>query len=54
MKPDTNSVEVHLQESHNGHPVDSALVDAALFRRKCHTTERHHGHPLDGTLVGAG
>jgi len=54
MKLDTNSVEVQLQQSHNGHPVDSAMLDAALLRRKCHTTERHHGRPLDGTLVGAG
>jgi len=56
MKPDTNSCwgSWHLQQSHNGQPVDSALVDAALLRRNCHTIESHHGHPLDGTLVGAG
>jgi hypothetical protein len=28
VKPDINSVEVHLQLSHNGHPVDGALVGA--------------------------
>ncbi len=28
MKPDVNSVEVHLQVSHNGHPVDGVLVGA--------------------------
>jgi hypothetical protein len=50
MKPDTNSVQVHLQQSHNGHPVDSALLDAALLRRNCHTNESHHGHPVDGGL----
>jgi hypothetical protein len=26
MEPDVNSVEVHLQLSHNGHPVDAVLV----------------------------
>jgi hypothetical protein len=28
MKPNINSVEVHLQLSNNGHPVDGALVGA--------------------------
>ncbi len=30
MKPDVNSVEVHLQPSHNGHPVDGVLVHFGL------------------------
>jgi hypothetical protein len=50
MKPDTNSVQVHLQQSHNGHPVDTGLLDATLLRRNCHTIETHHGHPVDGGL----
>jgi hypothetical protein len=28
MKPDVNSVEVHPQLNHNGHPVDNVLVGA--------------------------
>jgi hypothetical protein len=28
VKPDTNLVEIHPQLSHNGHPVDGALVGA--------------------------
>jgi hypothetical protein len=28
MKPNINSVEVHPQLNHNGHPVDGALVGA--------------------------
>jgi hypothetical protein len=31
MKPDINSVEVHPQLSHNGHPMDGVLVGAANF-----------------------
>jgi hypothetical protein len=28
MKPNINSVEVHPQPNHNGHPVDGALMGA--------------------------
>jgi hypothetical protein len=31
MKPNINSVEFHPQLSNNRHPVDGALVGAALF-----------------------
>jgi hypothetical protein len=31
MKPDINSVEVHPQLSHNGHPMDGVLVGTANF-----------------------
>jgi hypothetical protein len=31
MKPGSNSVEDHPQPSHNGHPVDGALVGAGLL-----------------------
>jgi hypothetical protein len=37
MKPDSNSVEVHPQMSHNGHPVDGALVGAGSPWPKIHT-----------------
>jgi len=30
VKPDINSLEVHPQVRHNGHPVDGGLVDGAL------------------------
>jgi hypothetical protein len=35
MKPDVNSVEVHLQPSHNGHPVDGVLVGAGSLWPIC-------------------
>ncbi len=35
MKPDLNSVEVHLQLSHNGHPVDGVLVGAGSLWPIC-------------------
>jgi hypothetical protein len=35
MKPDVNSVEVHLQPSHNGHPVDGVLVGAGSLWPNC-------------------
>ncbi len=54
MKPDINSLEVHLQLSHNRAPVVSALLDAGLLRWNCITNEIHNGHPVDGTLAGAG
>jgi hypothetical protein len=31
VKPDINSVDVHPQLSHNGHPVDGGLVGAGLL-----------------------
>jgi hypothetical protein len=31
MKPNINSVEIHLQLSNNGHPVDGALVGAGAL-----------------------
>jgi hypothetical protein len=31
MRPGSNSVEDHPQVSHNGHPVDGALVGASLL-----------------------
>jgi hypothetical protein len=31
MRPGSNSVEDHPQLSHNGHPVDGALVGAGLL-----------------------
>jgi hypothetical protein len=54
MKPDINSVEVHLQLSHNRPALVSALLDAALLRWNCSTNESHNGDPVDGTLAGAG
>jgi hypothetical protein len=54
MKPDINSVELHLQLSHKRPPVVSALLDAALLRWNCSTKESHNAHPVDGTLAGAG
>jgi hypothetical protein len=35
MKPDVNSLEVHLQLSHNGHPVDGVLVGAGSLWPIC-------------------
>jgi len=35
MKADVNSVEVHLQLSHNGHPVDGVVVGAHSLRPIC-------------------
>jgi hypothetical protein len=35
MKPDVNSVEVHLQLSHDGHPVDGVLVGAGSLWPIC-------------------
>jgi len=35
MKPDVNSVEVHLQLSHNGHPVDGMLVGGSSLWHIC-------------------
>ncbi len=34
MKPGSNSVEDHPQHSHNGHPVDGALVSAGSLWRE--------------------
>jgi hypothetical protein len=35
MKRDVNSLEVHLQLSHNGHPVDGVLVGAGSLWPIC-------------------
>jgi hypothetical protein len=35
VKPDINSVNVHPQLSHNGHPVDGVLVGVGSLRPTC-------------------
>jgi hypothetical protein len=54
MKPEINSVEFHLQLSHNRHPVVSALLDTALLSWNCSTNESHNEQTVPGTLAGAG
>jgi hypothetical protein len=58
MEPDVNSVEVHLQLSHNGHPVDGVLVGAGSLWPICVVPSKDqlgvpvHEAPECGTQLG--
>jgi hypothetical protein len=51
VKPYINSVEVHPQLSHNGHPVDGALVGAGSLWPKRTTRDLLNLHDCEGETL---
>jgi hypothetical protein len=51
VKPYINSVEVHLQLSHNGHPVDGALVGAGSLWPERTTRDLLNLHDCEGETL---